>query len=138
MKKARFYSQQYNHFYEIEQIFHTKKKTWNLTKLSNKQKKATWNLTNLFSTHNTEGRQCEFCKVGFFQDPELQINHPEICKRNFLSLNFNLLFHTIYSVTNRITHFYNLNLKKLFISIVTFDLKQLPFMKISLKSFFNY
>jgi hypothetical protein len=34
-------------------------------------------------THNTEGRQCEFCKVGFYQDPALPLNHPEICKREF-------------------------------------------------------
>ena len=34
-------------------------------------------------THNTEGRQCEFCKLGFYQDPALELNHPEICKREF-------------------------------------------------------
>ena len=33
--------------------------------------------------HNTEGRQCEFCKLGFFQDPALDLNHQEICKREF-------------------------------------------------------
>ena len=31
--------------------------------------------------HNTEGRQCEFCKLGYYQDPEHQINHPDVCKR---------------------------------------------------------
>ncbi len=35
--------------------------------------------------HNTEGRQCEFCKLGFFQDPALDLNHQEICKREFSS-----------------------------------------------------
>ena len=39
--------------------------------------------------HNTEGRQCDSCKLGFFQDPELQLNHPDICKRTYLQpLNF--------------------------------------------------
>ena len=36
--------------------------------------------------HNTEGRQCEECTYGFFQDPAIfpDLNHPEICKRKLL------------------------------------------------------
>jgi hypothetical protein len=32
-------------------------------------------------THHTVGRQCEFCQEGFYQDPILELNNPEICKR---------------------------------------------------------
>ena len=31
-------------------------------------------------TGNTEGYQCDSCKTFFYQDPELALNHPEICK----------------------------------------------------------
>ena len=32
-------------------------------------------------THNTEGRQCETCQVTYYQDPELELNDPAICKK---------------------------------------------------------
>ena len=31
-------------------------------------------------THNTEGLKCEFCKEGYYRDPVLELNHPEVCK----------------------------------------------------------
>jgi hypothetical protein len=30
--------------------------------------------------HNTVGRFCSYCKETFYQDPNLPITHPEICK----------------------------------------------------------
>jgi hypothetical protein len=30
--------------------------------------------------HNTVGRHCNYCKETFYQDPNLPITHPEICK----------------------------------------------------------
>lgn len=31
--------------------------------------------------HNTEGKNCDSCIIGFYQDPNLDITHPEVCKR---------------------------------------------------------
>ena len=31
--------------------------------------------------HNTEGRQCESCKHGYYQDPNLQLDHVNICRK---------------------------------------------------------
>ena len=30
---------------------------------------------------NTKGRQCESCQESFYQDPELPLNHKQICKK---------------------------------------------------------
>lgn len=32
-------------------------------------------------THNTEGRQCQRCKAGFYRDPQRAHTHPDSCKR---------------------------------------------------------
>lgn len=31
--------------------------------------------------HNTMGKNCDTCKIGFWKDPSVPINHTEICKR---------------------------------------------------------
>ena len=33
--------------------------------------------------HFTEGKNCEACIIGYYQDPELEMTDPEICKRKF-------------------------------------------------------
>lgn len=34
--------------------------------------------------HNTEGRNCHYCKLGYYRDSEKPIMHRKACKRNFI------------------------------------------------------
>lgn len=36
--------------------------------------------------HNTEGRQCQRCKVGFYRDPRRPRTAPDSCKRKLLNM----------------------------------------------------
>ena len=42
--------------------------------------------------HNTAGRHCNYCKETYYQDPNLSLTHPEICKGTvFLFFRSNLV-----------------------------------------------
>ena len=48
--------------------------------------------------HNTIGTKCEKCKPLHYQDPDLPISDPNICKRKFLYYEF-LIFKYIKCAT---------------------------------------